>query len=343
MSKKNIFINTFIMAIILLFIISLTVKSGDKENIVETLKTVNIKYIILGIVLSVSYIIGEGIGIKILLKIFDYNISIFKTVKYAFIGFFFSSITPSATGGQPMQIYRMTKDDIEVSHSSLVLLIQLMTYQLSTFTIGLIGYISFRNTGIINNVIFKYLILTGLLVDLIGLSFIGICIFNPKVSNLILKLVNFLLGKISFVKEDSKRKIMSFLELQIEDYNSSSKYILKNKGRVFSVFLVTFTDLLCLFGVSYMVYRSLGEVGYGIMDIVLFQGIIYIASYFIPVPGSMGVSEGNYLNIFKKLYSSEKLKSSMILSRGISFYFLLFLSGSIFLFDKLIHFKLREA
>lgn len=30
--------------------------------------------------------------------------------QYSFIGFFYSGITPSATGGQPVQLYYMSKD-----------------------------------------------------------------------------------------------------------------------------------------------------------------------------------------------------------------------------------------
>lgn len=341
-SRKQILLNSFAMGIIFLFIFKLTIGSEDLDNIVYSLRRVNIGYIFLGMLLSVLYIVGEGLGIRILLKIFHYNIPIINGVKYSFIGFFFSSITPSATGGQPMQIYRMSKDGIEVSHCSLVLLIQLMTYQFSTFTIGLIGYLAFRKTIIINNLSLKYLILIGLSIDLLGLLFIGICVFNPRVSNFLVNTLARILGSLRFIREDRKEKILSFIEAQIEDYNRSSRYILKNKLKVFLVLIVSFIDLSSLFAISYMVYRALGQAGYGLMDIVLFQGIIYIASYFIPIPGSMGVSEGNYLSVFKKLYSKDKLKTSMVLSRGISFYFLLILSCSVFILDRIFNFKLRE-
>jgi hypothetical protein len=35
-----------------------------------------------------------------------------KVMRYSFIGFFFSGITPSASGGQPAQIYYMNKDNM---------------------------------------------------------------------------------------------------------------------------------------------------------------------------------------------------------------------------------------
>ena len=36
--------------------------------------------------------------------------SLWRCIQYSFIGFFYSGITPSATGGQPVQLYYMNKD-----------------------------------------------------------------------------------------------------------------------------------------------------------------------------------------------------------------------------------------
>ena len=41
---------------------------------------------------------------------------------YALTGFFFSSITPSASGGQPMQLYYMHRDGISASRGVLALM-----------------------------------------------------------------------------------------------------------------------------------------------------------------------------------------------------------------------------
>ena len=54
-----------------------------------------------------------------------------KNLKYAAIGFFFSAVTPAASGGQPMQIYYMSKDDIAVSSSTIALLLNLTSMQIT--------------------------------------------------------------------------------------------------------------------------------------------------------------------------------------------------------------------
>lgn len=338
-SKKNIIINALIMVAVLVFIFKVLIGAGEETQILNIIKHAKVHYILLGMLLAIMYIVGEGIGLKILLTIFDYNISVFKTIRYIFVGFFFSSITPSATGGQPMQIYRMTKDKIEVSHSSLCLLVQLIAYQISTFTLGFLGYMYLNGRGVIDKPIIHVLIIIGLLVDLVGVSFVLIGIFNPRVSNKILGWVTKLIGKVKFIGEEKKERMVLVLEREIGEYNRSSRYILKNKRKVFLACIISLADMTCHFGASFMVYKALNEVGLSLMEVVFFQSSTYIASYFVPIPGSMGVTESNYLNIFKHVYSPDKLKSSMVLSRGISFYFLLAVSGLVFIVDRMLLLK----
>lgn len=58
------------------------------------------------------------------------------------IGFFYSCITPSASGGQPAQIYYMSKDGLDVSVSTLVLMIVTITYKAVLVLVGLWFYFS---------------------------------------------------------------------------------------------------------------------------------------------------------------------------------------------------------
>lgn len=70
---------------------------------------------------------------------------------YAFVGFYFSSITPSASGGQPAQVYYMKKDDINISYSSLILLVIVVIHQVVVLAYSGIMFIMEREF-ILNNV-----------------------------------------------------------------------------------------------------------------------------------------------------------------------------------------------
>ena len=47
----------------------------------------------------------------------------------------------------------------------------------------------------------------------------------------------------------------------------------------------------------------------------------------IPIPGAVGVSESCYINAFTNSFGKNRVVASMVLSRGISFYGLVLVSG----------------
>ena len=72
--------------------------------------------------LAVFFVAGEGCMIWYLLRGIGEQPTLLRCMSYSFIGFFFSGITPSATGGQPMQLYYMRRDGNALSASSVVLM-----------------------------------------------------------------------------------------------------------------------------------------------------------------------------------------------------------------------------
>lgn len=60
---------------------------------------------------------------------------------YSFVGFFFSLITPSATGGQPVQLYVMKKDGLPLTVSAMLLVIATINYKLVLVAIGAFVFI----------------------------------------------------------------------------------------------------------------------------------------------------------------------------------------------------------
>lgn len=325
-TKKKLILNIVLLVTITIISLNFVLKGEDKREIISILGSTKKIYLYLGIILSLIFILGEAINIKSMLKIIDYDISLIKGIKYAFIGFFFSGITPSSTGGQPMQIYEMKKDGIQVSHSSLVLLLALVSYQIVSFLYGFVGLIWFKDTMVLSNKTVLSLIFAGLSLNIVGIIFILTCIFNSKISIRVYKFIEKVMVLIPFINSEKKERVLKNFEKQIEEYNRCASYIKENKSSLFKVFLITIIQMGSLFSISYVVYLALGQHSKSILDIVLLQGLIYTGSSFIPIPGAVGVSETNFLSIFRGIYRKDLISGAMLLSRGISFYLLIIIS-----------------
>ena len=139
--KRKIFRNLifFLLLIVLTFYILL--KDQDIFEIINIMRSVKLEYVLIGMLCMMVYIILESVNIGRTLKALKEKSTFIKNLKYALIGFFFSSITPAASGGQPMQVYYMHKDKISVANSTLALLINLTSMQIITISFALISLI----------------------------------------------------------------------------------------------------------------------------------------------------------------------------------------------------------
>ena len=94
-------------------------------------------------------------------------------------------------------------------------------------------------------------------------------------------------------------------------------------GKLLSYHLYVFVFLLYFYKISLV---------YSFFTVFSLQSILFISVSAIPLPGSVGSSESAFLTLFKTLFPSNMLNSAMLLSRGISFYLFVIVSGLIVLF-----------
>ena len=106
-----------------------TLHDQNIGQIFQSIHNTNKAWLIFAVFLVFIYVFGESVIIKYLMRILKKTVSFFSCAKYSFIGFFYSCITPSASGGQPMQVFYMQRDGLDVSVSALVLLIITVGYK----------------------------------------------------------------------------------------------------------------------------------------------------------------------------------------------------------------------
>ena len=323
---KNLII--FILLIILTFYIIL--KDQDIVEITQVLRSVRLEYVLIAIIAMLIYLFLETVNMGRTLKTLNEKSSFIQNFKYVLIGFFFSSITPAASGGQPMQIYYMHKDGISVANSTLSLLINLCSFQIITISFAMISLIfnhKYLTTGLV------WLFVIGVTLNSIALALLLIGIFSKRLSAWLVKIAVKIL---SFFKikniEDKQEK----LEKELFKYQGSAAYIKQNASVMLKTILTTFVQILFYYSIPFWVYWAFGFGEYNIIQIISLQAILYATVSGIPLPGAVGVSEGGFLGIFKNVFTTETLNSAMILNRGVSFYLFVLISAILVIIQTFI-------
>ena len=119
--KKKIFRALFFVVVIGLTIYG--VFNGENlSDIAEDISNADMKWIALSVFMVVVFIYCESWIIRKFFRKLGIKAKRFECFLYSCVGFFFSCVTPSASGGQPAQMVYMRKNKISVGVSTNVLM-----------------------------------------------------------------------------------------------------------------------------------------------------------------------------------------------------------------------------
>ena len=317
---KKIITNLIIFILLIILTFYLVLKDQDFSQMDSILKGVKKEFILLAVLVMCVYVSCEAINIRRILKELGEKVSFLSAIKYTLSGFYFSAITPAASGGQPMEIYYMHKDNISVAHSTLTLLMQLCSFQIISISFGIISAII--HFDVLKNGLI-YLFILGIVLNSSALALLVIAIFSKRLSE---GLIKFSVKVLKFFRIRNIEEKQEKLEKELASYQTSAIYIKEHKLLMVKTLLTTAVQLLAYYSVTYWVYLAFGLNTYNIWQILTLQAVLYATVSGIPSPGAVGVSEGGFLGIFKKAFPEAIISSAMLLSRGVNFYLLIIVS-----------------
>lgn len=326
----------FFLVIMLLTFLTLF-HGKDLSKIGEALRKMQPEYLLAASCLALFFVSAEGWMIWYLMKnmpVSGKNVRLFRCIQYSFIGFFYSGITPSATGGQPVQLYYMNKDGHKSSESTVVLMTVAAVYKFVLVLTG-IAILCFWS-GPLKEELGKYfyLYLLGLLLNIVLVVIIlGVMLF-PAVILRAADFFVFLFVRMGIWKSSQNRaeKIRQF----VDSYQNAVTWLYRHKKKLFTVIVMTFFQRSSVFLLTYAVYLGFGLRGTGVMKVFLLQASVYIAVDMLPLPGAQGITELMYQTVFAGVFTGAYLIPSMLVSRGINFYFLLLVSLGVVLINRII-------
>lgn len=314
---KNIktIIKNFLFFIILIVItFSIIFKNRDFNQIVNIILSINPIYLLLGIFCMSLYFLFEGLNVRNILKTFNQKISILNAFKYTIIEFFFSGITPAASGGQPMEIYFMNREGVPVVYSTVALLVHLIFFQFITIVCGIIGIIVNYNMcpdGYI------YIFIIGVSLNLIALLTMLVCLFCMPLAK---KIVNIFIRILELFKYHKLEQIKISLNDTLNSYYRSSALIKKHPEIFIKAFIFAFLQIFAFYSISYFIYRAFGLNDYSFIQILSIQAFVYVSISSIPLPGTVGISESAFITIYSAVFGTEIISGAMLLNRGVNFY-----------------------
>lgn len=307
--------NLIFFVLLIIFTFWYIFKDQDLNELKNVVTSANITYIFIGFLLMLGSYLMESINIRcILISLGEKRFSIFRALKFTSVGAFFSAITPGSTGGQPAEVYYMTKDGIKATNGTLAMLMELCAFQISSILLSVICGI--LNPSLLDSGIIWFYIL-GIVVNGCALTGMMLGMFSNKLTR---KFINFVIKMMEKTKVKGYEKKKIKLEEGLNQYIESARFIKENKSVFIKSILRVFVQVSLYHSIPYFIYRAFGLHELSYFNLFSMQAILYTTVAAIPVPGSIGVSESLFMKLYGIAFSKTLISGAMLLFRFVSFY-----------------------
>lgn len=226
------------------------------------------------------------------------------------IGVFYCSVTPGASGGQPMQAYTYRKQGLHISNAVSILAMYSITYQLVLIVFGVISFVAkYDQIMKIGDIPFNIagwqfslpiwpLTIIGFLLNVLVVGFVFLLAYWKGFHHFIMGPLVTLLAKIKLVKNPDKTR--EDLRITVENFKIEFKRLLTNFRFFLLMMVLFFLFMGMLSSVPYFVGLALHNESpsASFWDAIFLNNYHQMVTGILPVPGAAGVSEYFFDKLF---------------------------------------------
>lgn len=324
--------NTLIILLITLIMIFFVLKD-DFSNIISILLKVDLRFILFAIVIFfMSLFLKSYISYKIVDNKKDY--SLLESFKHNIIIQFFNGVTPFSTGGQPMEIYMLTKHNVNANKSTMITLQNFIFYQISLVLFGLGAVIYNAIYDVFKDVpILRKLVFIGFIVNTLVAVIIILVSISVKFTKSVVFFIINLLYKFKLIRK--KDETIRNWQNRLDDFHKCAKYLRKKKRLTFIGIIFNLLSLACLYIIPLYILYSMGDFySLNIKTTLTASAYVLLMGAFVPIPGGSGGIEYGFLSFFGNFLTKNKVSAVLLIWRFITYYMPMIIGAIVFNLDE---------
>lgn len=321
----------------ILAIVLFGILNREFGNVFRIMGNLTPGFLTLSILVLLVYFVFEGGILRLLMRSQGIPLGLWESVKIGMIGIYYSNITPSATGGQPMQSAYLLRDrKAPVGTTTAVLIMKFFCFQCAFVAcsvaslIGLYGKIAAENSGILP------FIWVGLAINGGSLIFFP-CLFIKPVLHTICRFAKWLTGKWGFLQR--RFHLADSIDKFEQDFSSYRADFQKKKKSLLLGILLSVPEVILQMSMLYCVFRAFGYHSAGYWEISAVQCLLQVTVSFVPMPGASGAQEIGFSSFFHTYFVHNDLYAGVMVWRFFTYYLVVIAGALLVVVDQLIYGK----
>ena len=306
----------------------------ELHNAWDAIKEMNIGWLG-GIFLCwLAYTFFDGMNYWCYLKRQGFRISIGRAVNVALIGFYYSNITPSAAGGQPMQVNSMRKAGIPVGYGTMAVTIRFITNQTVTSVIALVLFLMNKEFVYRQLAGAIWFVRIGWLINFAAVPLVLLAAFKR---NWIQKLAVLLINGLERIRLIRNKEItISKVTEVLDTYHTALLDLMHSPGQILLQFACSTASLMGLFCTVIFVYHAFGLSGTPWTHLLTLSSLLFISASYTPLPGASGAQEGGFLLYYQGIFRDGTIGLALLIWRFFTFYLYLIVGAFTVVLERII-------
>ena len=304
----------------------------------DALRALDLKWIAGLFLCWAAYAFFDALGTWLCLRKQGFRLGIGTVFGITLIGFYYSNITPGASGGQPMQVNSLRKAGVPVGNGTTAVTARLIANQFMVCVISLILLLVNRSFVYQQLQGAVWFVRIGWIINFCVVPLVLLAAFQRR---LIRKLAAGLIGllvKLRLVK-DREAALARTYEV-LDTYHEAIHGLLRSPGQILAQCLCSTLSLLALTGSIVFVYHAFGLSGTSWDKLLTLSFLLFVSASYTPLPGASGAQEGGFMYYFNGVFPGGTKGLALLIWRFFTYYLFLFTGVITVLLER---FRLRRA
>ena len=280
------------------------------------------------------YMFADAFAYWVYFRKEGFKISIGRCVSSSLIGFYYSNITPTSAGGQPMLVNSLRKAGIPVGYGTMAATVRFICNQFAVSFLSLIFFIFNRDFlyrqlgGVI------WFIRLGWVINFAGIPLVLLAAFKRSLIQRLAEWVISLGTKIKLIKNPDAA-IASVTNV-LDTYHVALKELLERPIKIVIQMFCGAAGILGLMASIYFVYHAFGLSGTPWYQLLTVSFALYVSACYTPLPGSSGATEGGFLLYYQNIFPPDKIGLALLVWRFFTYYMFLIVGVFMVIIEKII-------
>jgi len=369
-NKRQKFFKTLFTVIFIVFVVGVLAYtfyndffgSSDKQlagwDDIKAIFTKHGFYLAFALIALFMCFLAKGLKLSVMSKYLTKKWHFKTCMETAVIGHYYNNVTPLAVGGQPFEIYHLSKHGVHGGVASALPIAAFFLNQLAFVLLSLVSLVLYLRGVVLPGCdenflaialgnyesVIKVMAIVGLVLCFFLPFLVIVFSFLPRFSAWIVKVVMKIGNKLRIVK---KPELTTYKTIKNVVHNSKClKMISKNPLVFITEFVLSLMENIALSTIAYFTLKLFGfdlpaDGFHEWMQVVQLCIILYISISFVPTPGNSGAADLSFYLLFSTGITTAGLAfPAMITWRVLAFYSFIIIG---FIFTKINRNAERKA